>query len=116
MRVTVSKSESFLHGYLKGRSDWATNRAKRPQMRMTVSKNEFFFHGYLKGWDMTENGVLEGVGRVNENLKGLAGEMGQNGPCHHPCQLSPCSGVRPCGAQFVAVLHALAVHAQSPSW
>ena len=35
--------------------------------------------------------MLEGAGRENENLKGLAGEMGQNGPCHDPCQLSPCS-------------------------
>ena len=36
--------------------------------------------------------MLGGAGRENEYLKGLAGEMDQNGPCHDPCQLSPCSG------------------------
>ena len=77
---------------LKGGSDGATNRAGRPQKRVTVSKSEFFFVWVFEGGG--NDGKItcwKGRWQGNEYLKGSAGEMGQNGPCHDPCQLSPCS-------------------------
>ena len=61
------------------------------QMGLTMSKNEFFVRVF-EGGEMTAKwGCWKGLEGTNEYWKELAGEMDQKGPCHDPCQLSPCS-------------------------
>ena len=64
------------------------------QMGLTMSKNEFLIRVF-KGGEMTATwGCWKGPEGTNEYWKGLAGKMDQKGPCHDPCQLSPCSATK----------------------